>query len=287
MSHTERPPLLMIHEIAYLAVWTILAVAFVATGKAQPFDLVLPFQAAAMLFLAKKAPVGTKGLWWQARLWFPVAAINITYFWLGSAIPRLREWRADAALTAVDRFLFGDCLAVIVSPHVQGWSRDLLSGAYLLYFPLWVGLLLWSYTRPGRFQKACFSGLALVHALGFLGYALFPAAGPFCYAPLAEHLTATGGWLTQLNSGIVHRGCNGVDVFPSLHTANTLFVLLSSRGFSKKVFYILLIPCLLVISATIGLQYHYALDVVAGAALGTTAWLLTTRKVYREEGRSF
>jgi hypothetical protein len=272
----------MIHEIAYLTVWAALAVALGVSGKAKAFDLILPFQAALLLVLVAKVKV-KEGLWWQVRLWFPVLAINLTYFWLGDAIPRLREWRADAALCAIDRFFFGDCLAVMVSPHVQGWSRDLLSGAYLLYFPLWVGLLLCAWRRGGKIQTACFSGLALVHALGFAGYALFPAAGPFCYAPLMERLTAAGGWLTEFNSGIVHRGCNGVDVFPSLHTANTIFVLLSSRGFSKKAFHALLLPCFLIISATIGLQYHYSADLVAGATLGALGWWLTTRRAFKEE----
>lgn len=276
-TKTSALPRPMIHEAAYLTVWAALALAFCVTGKARLFDLVLPFQAAVMLGLMVKGR-SQQGLWWHARLWFPVAAINITYFWLGDAIPRLREWRADAALCAIDHFFFGDCLAVMVSPHIQGWSRDLLSGAYLLYFPLWVSLLLYACFRGGKIQKATFSGLALVHALGFAGYALMPAAGPFCYPPLMEKLTAAGGWLTALNSFIVHRGCNGVDVFPSLHTATTLFVLLSVRSFSKKSFYALLVPCLLIISATIGLQYHYVADLAAGAALATAAWALTTRR---------
>jgi len=275
MSPAARPAKFLLHESICLAVWISLAISLTVTGKLRPEDAILPLQIGGLLAMVRFSRKGDR--WQLARLVFSVVAINLTYFWMGSAIPRLRVWRADETLVHIDRLLFGDCLAVMVSPHVQGWSRDLLSCAYLTYYPLWVGLLTWASFRDEKTRLSCFSGITMVQALGFCGYLVMPAAGPFCYAPLAARLTSSGSWITHANSALVEWGCNRVDVFPSLHTACGCFVLLSAWTFSRRVFSFLLAPCLLTICATIGLQYHYFADVVAGATLGTGMWWFTVR----------
>jgi hypothetical protein len=269
-------PSRLLHEPVYLLLWLGLGVALASTGEAVPSDFaLLAGQAVVLLFLRAK---GQRGAWLQARLWFPFIALNLTYFWLGDAIPRLREWRADTALLEIDRLLFGDCPAIMVAPSVHGWSRDLLSVSYLSYFPLWMGAFVVATRKGMAFQRSYFSGFHLVHGIGFAGYTLFPAAGPFRYAPLADRIAPSpAGPLTDFNNWIVSGACNGVDVFPSLHTAVTLFILLSASSISRRLFAILLLPCLLIFTATIGLQYHYVADLAAGALLATTVWWFTTR----------
>lgn len=277
MSPRSANPILA-HEIAYLLLWLGLAIGLIVTGNMRTSDCVLLFsQAAALIFLIAK---GSGERWFQARLWFPVIALNLTYFWMGDAIPRLQTWRADASLWSIDRFFFGDCLAVKVAPSVPGWLRELLSLAYLAFFPLWPGALIVATMKGRVFQRAYFSGFHLVYAIGFAGYSLFPASGPFRYPPLAERLKGLepGGVISSFNERIVRDGCNGVDVFPSLHTAITIFVLLSGLSISRRLFAVLGLPCFLIIAATIGLQYHYASDLVAGMLLGGMAWWFTVRR---------
>ena len=274
-SHRKR---FFAHEIACLLLWLGLAIALAATGTAAPIDaLVLLVQPAAMAALV----VHDNGnRWHQFRLWFPLIAIHVTYFWLGDAVPRLREWRADEALWWIDRQLFGDCLALIPAPVIPASLRDLLSVSYLGFFPLWAGGLLVASNKSLGFQRSYFGGFYMVYAVGFAGYALFPAAGPFVYPPLADQIIRMhpGGPLSLWNDQLVRGGCNGVDVFPSLHTAVTLFVLLSALTVSRQLFLALAPLCVLIIAATIGLQYHYAADLLAGALLGGTVWWLTVRK---------
>lgn len=269
---------ILAHEIAYLLLWLGLAIGLIVTGSMRAADGgLLLLQAAVLVFLIVK---GGGDRWFQARLWFPVVALNLTYFWMGDAIPRLQAWRADESLWSIDRFFFGDCLAVKVAPFVPGWLRELLSLSYLAFFPLWTLALAVACARGRQFQRAYFSGFHLVYAIGFAGYSLFPAAGPFRYPPLAERLAGLerGGIISAFNERIVRDGCNGVDVFPSLHTAITVFVLLSGLSISRRLFAVLAVPCFLIIAATIGLQYHYTSDLVAGTLLGGMVWWFTVRR---------
>lgn len=270
----ERPKLLW-HESAYLLLWLALALSLLLKGAARPADFaVLGLQGASFLALRRIRP---QGWWWQLRLWLPLVALNVSYFWLGDAIPRLREWRADAALCEIDRIFFGDCLALRVASFLSGSLREVLSAAYLFFFPLWVGGYILASWRGGRTQLAYVSGFHLIYAIGFAGYTLFPAAGPFRDPTLAARLgqLPQGGFFAELNQRIVQGGCNGVDVFPSLHTAVTVFVLLSALGWSRRLAAWLAVPCLLIISATIGLQYHHVADLAAGVLLGAGVWALT------------
>lgn len=273
------------HERAALLLSSGLAVALALSGRGRVGDFaLLGIQGAGFLLLRRIRP---SGRWWQLRMWLPFAALIATYFWLGDAIPRFREWRADEALWGIDRKLLGDCLSLRLLPAVSPALRELLSAAYLSFFPLWIGGYLLASRRGGNQQVAYISGIHLIHAIGFAGYALFPAAGPFRYPPLASRIPALAdaGFFTSLNQAMVRNGCNGVDVFPSLHTAITLFVLLSACSWSRRAAAWLAIPCLLIVCATIGLQYHYAADLVGGCLLGAGVWAFTASRapIFRHE----
>ncbi|MGC4016956.1 MAG: phosphatase PAP2 family protein [Luteolibacter sp.] len=259
------------HELSFLLLWAAVLVALGFKGAFKPVDLLGPVLISGLLIVMKKGEVGA---WFQARMWFPFIGFNITYNWLGDAIPRLTNWRGDACLLSIDRALFGECLSSKVAPWVSGGVYELLSGAYLLFFPLFVTGFIVAARRGGKARTAFFSGFYLIYAIGFTGYALCPAAGPFRYEELAGELHALHpeGLISRLNDSIVRAGCNGVDVFPSLHTAATIFVLLSARTLSRRLFAVLLVPACLIVVATIGLQYHYAADVVAGAVLAVLVW---------------
>lgn len=273
------------HEPVYLLLWLGLLAGLIRSGTATAFDVFLPLaQAAVLLFLIAKP---RSGAWLQARLWFPVVAIHFTYFWMGGAVPRLGDWRADSALLEIDRLLFGKCLAHRIAPAIPAWGLEILSAAYLSYFPLWASSLFLAMSRGPAFQRAYFGGFHLIYAIGFTSYALFPAAGPFLWAPLAaECPTGELGFIAALNDRIVRAGCNGIDVFPSLHTGVALFILLSARSTSRRLFAFLLVPCLLIFTATLGLKYHYAADLAAGALLAIAVWWFTVRK-WQGIGKAF
>jgi len=273
---TNKPYL---HEACYLLLWNGAGIALLFAGRFSVTDawFLIPMIVCACL-LTRYA---NKGKWLQARLWFPLISLNATYTWLGNAIPRLRAWRADDALCAVDRFLFGECLGLKMEPFLSYGAKEILSAFYFSFFLIWLGSLPLAARRRLEFQKAYFKGFHLLYALGYIGYILVPACGPFRYAPIAEKIASLGspvGPVWKLNDAVIRSGCNGVDVFPSLHTAVTIFLLLSSYRVSKRLFLVMLIPCLLIIISTIGLHYHYMADLLAGAILSMAVWWNTVRK---------
>jgi len=75
--------------------------------------------------------------------------------------------------------------------------------------------------------------------------------------------------------------------FPSLHCAVTLMSLIYAFKFSRKLFYILLIPGISLVLATVYLRHHYVIDILGGFALAIVvyfaaphidAWWDSTRK---------
>ena len=60
---------------------------------------------------------------------------------------------------------------------------------------------------------------------------------------------------------------NGVDAFPSIHVAVSLYLLAFDRMYYRRRFWRLLVPCVALWISTIYLRYHYAVDVIAGFAI--------------------
>jgi membrane-associated phospholipid phosphatase len=129
--------------------------------------------------------------------------------------------------------------------------------------------------------KAFYTGLFTIYAIGYLGYATFPALGP--YLAMADRFSVplTGGWLTHFTSQIVLAGSNHVDVFPSLHVANSVYILLFDYHHNPRRFRLALLPCSGLVIATVYLRYHYLIDVLCGLGLSLLALWLSQRQWVR------
>jgi len=113
-------------------------------------------------------------------------------------------------------------------------------------------------------------GLFTVHGLGFLGYTIWPAGGPYLHLPFERPLL--GSWFTEWVTPLVIGGSNGVDVFPSLHFAVSFYLLGFDWLFNRRRFWWVLGPCVALWVSTIYLRYHYFVDLVAGMGLTAVGW---------------
>ena len=105
--------------------------------------------------------------------------------------------------------------------------------------------------------------------MGLAGYLLLPAAGP-AFTTLPDQ--GAGGILAPAIIAIVKDGVTGMDVFPSLHTALTLYITAFLWRDGKRKNALLLAPVTAgTIAATIWLRYHYGVDDLAGLALALAA----------------
>ena len=191
---------------------------------------------------------------------------------------------ADAALLALDRRLWG---GRSLPEHLLGWERpwlsELLSGGYFLfYFAVLLPAIVFSVRRRSQEAKAFFLGLTTMYLIGFAGYLLVPAGGPYMAFPELFPYPVQGGAMTALLAGVVKAGITGMDVFPSLHSGIGVYVLgFFALGGYRRIALLLAPIILALVVATLYLRYHYGIDVLCGIALA--AAVLTFVQRYRKE----
>ncbi len=205
---------------------------------------------------------------------YPVA-LAVAYMNLGPALARAGARLRDADLLRLDWWLTGTTPSLVVQPLVRPPLTDALSLCYGLFIPYFGTSLIWYFLGDLRVARRFFAGLIGLYSIGFLGYLLVPASGPYLAFSKLYSVPLTGGWLTQANAGFVDIGGNKVDVFPSLHCAASAFVLAFDYRHSRRRFWLFLVPVVGLWFSTVYLRYHYLVDLVAGFALAAVALKVT------------
>jgi hypothetical protein len=249
----------------------------IAVGPADP-DAILY----ASLLLANVGMLAwcrrreTKGRW-LLRLWFYPVVMNVVFMNMKSSVMKVNSHKWDAALAGCDTALFGEILSLRTQAMITPALTEILSFCYLLFFPYL--MISWGYYayRGMPMLRKLFVGLFTIYGIGFLGYTLFPAAGPHLAYPEVFSVPLTGWMVTRFNALIVENGSNGVDVFPSLHGAVSCFLLFFDFRNARWRHRVYLVPCVGIWLATIYLRYHYAVDLLAGFGLAAFALWITRR----------
>lgn len=223
----------------------------------------IAFNAAVLAALAVKRPARWLGVGLFALTW--------TAFPLFKIIRPLIPWEADTVLVQVDSLLWGGrILPAYFRFESAPLAANVLAGCYFLFFPQVLGAVMY-YGWKQRVDF--FNRLLLGYLVGFVGYFALPAAGPALTT--LPHGTISGSVAAQV-SRIVADGVTGMDVFPSLHTALSVFITAYFWRDGKRRLACALVPVTVgIVLATIYLRYHYGVDVIAGLLLA--AGLLMVR----------
>jgi len=231
--------------------------------------------AAATLLLAQGPRDGGNFL----RDWLPVGAVLAIFLLLQPIIEAAVPWRLDSMLAAFD----ARYLSWLVAAWRGAFGRpaaftDAIYLAYVSYYllPIAVAAVAWR-CGPESFERTVFA-LLLGFYLTFLGYLLMPASGP--RLPVSDEAHQLGG--SAISDGVrafLHTAeSTTLDAFPSGHTA----VAVISGVFGS---------CLLgggaaaacwawaaaIVFATVYINVHYAVDVVAGLALAALVLTICPR----------
>lgn len=272
---TPWPPPFRPHEVIFGGFLLVTAARLLAAGGGGGLCLAFAGMAMTIVVMANVATRRPSTTMSRLRLaLFPVL-VNVVYWQLGPVVEHLGSHNRDAALLRADRIFLTDTPAVLLGTWTPPLLTDFLSGCYLLFFPGVLAAFFVALLRPEPRGARLFDGLIGLYGLGFLGYTLIPAAGPHLAMPEAFPAALTGGWLTRTNAELVASGSNRVDVFPSLHTAITVFLMGSLWPRHRRVFLALLIPAAGLGVAALYLRYHYAVDLLAGLFLASAALALT------------
>lgn len=240
--------------------------------------------AVAWLLLARATFAASDSRWfeWKGSLQFVACWLIFPLF---KAIREIFIARtADAALLALDRRLWG---GRSLPEHLFGWEHawlsELLSGGYFLfYFVVLLPSIWFSVRRRTREARAFFLGLSLMYLIGFAGYMLVPAGGPYMAFPAQFPYPVHGAAMTNFLAGVVKAGITGMDTFPSLHSGIGVYVLgfLALGGYRRAALLLAPVIAALVV-ATIYLRYHYGIDVLCGLALAAIVLAFIQR--YRKD----
>jgi membrane-associated phospholipid phosphatase len=208
------------------------------------------------------------------RLLFYPVAMCVYFQQMRTAIPAIAPEKYDAVLRSVDSALIGDTPSVLWQNLASPSLTELMSFCYLLFFPyLLLGVTV-HFIGPVWRCTSFVAGLFSLYGIGFLGYTLVPAAGPYLAFSDAFNTPLSAGPLAAWNAALVHMGSTGVDVFPSLHVAVSLFILGFDFQHNKRRFWIFLVPCMGLCCSTLYLRYHYLADVLCGVLLaGCALWI--------------
>jgi membrane-associated phospholipid phosphatase len=274
---------IMVHEWVFGLYLLVMTVGLVAVeGFADPDTLVFAGLVAVNVGVIA-ACVAKPGIArWRVRLGYYAVAMNVAFQQMRTAVPALRDWRADDTLRQADAWLFGDTPSVLIEPWMAPWLSDVMSICYFLFLPYLAISLVWYLFSPLALALRFYTGLFALYGVGFLGYLCVPAAGPYLAMQEAFSRPIEGSWITSLNAAVIGAGSNGTDVFPSLHVAVSCYLLFFDRRFKPWRFRIYLVPCVGLWASTVYLRYHYFVDLLAGYALAAASLWIAFR-YFRED----
>lgn len=222
-----------------------------------------------------------EGLRWVAGFWL-LPAVSLGHGLLNPLLDAFHLRLLDSHLAAWDLRIFGVHPAVYLEGRIHPGLMDVLLVCYYGHFvwPLCLGVVLFSQNQRRAFDEYLI-GLSLFFALNFAAYVWVPAVGPrFFLASLFAH-PLQGLWLTPYLDSLMRLPHFMRDCFPSGHTGGVLLVGYYAWRFSRRFFYVMLLPGLGLILATLAGRFHYGVDLLAVVPLvvfcAVTAYVLRPR----------
>jgi hypothetical protein len=248
---------------------------FVHGGAARPWAFLFwgGLLAGAALFLWAERNLTP---WrWRMRLLYYPAAMGISFYAMGVAVPLLGHPKVDALLLGWDRALVGETPALAWESWLRPWAEDLAMAGYLFFFYYLIAGPGFYCVRNLRLFRQCIVGLFTMYGLAFTGYTVFPAGGPWRWMTFATPLH--GPLVLDWTLTTVNAGSNAVDVFPSVHLAATLYLLLFDWQHERRRFWSYLLPCVVLWWATLYLRFHYFVDLLAGVVVALAGWCVALK----------
>jgi hypothetical protein len=211
------------------------------------------------------------------RLLFYPIAMNVYFQQMRTAIPAITPERYDGYLRGIDSALLGDTPSILWQHMATPFLTEMMSLCYLFFFPYLIMGVVVHFIGPLWRCTSFVAGLFSLYGVGFLGYTLVPAAGPYLAFSDTFDTALVSGPVSAWNDALVRLGSSGVDVFPSLHVAVSLFILGFDFRHNRRRFWVFLVPCLGLWCSTLYLRYHYLIDVLCGIALASWALWIANR----------
>ena len=228
---------------------------------------------AAILVFARKQR--DSWLWEFVHNWLPAIFFFTVFEEVSFLSLALRGAWQNPYLVAWESALFAVPPAEWLRHFSTPWFSELLEFGYLSFYPLYpvVAGLLWLRRRQSGYAggfRHLTDGLGVGYAVCYAAYLLFPTRSPshnlepaasVAVAPPDGFFHSVVAWL-QSNAGV-----HG-NAFPSAHIMLAFTVLVFVVRYFPRLAPWVLICVLLMCAGAVYDGYHYAVDVIGGAAVG-------------------
>lgn len=210
----------------------------------------------------------------------PVFSVLIAFDTVGELTPYINPRDIDEILLKLDYSILGFYPYVYLEKIANPFFTELMQISYCVYYilPFLIGVYLIKNGNKKEFYRALFIVL-FCYYLSYIGYMIFPALGPRYSIPHMFHNDLSGLFLADRIKDFLN-SLEGIkrDAFPSGHVGISLVVLFLMLKYSRKLFWLSLIPVLFLIVSTIYCRYHYFTDVLGGIILAVVS--LTIGNLY-------
>src|SRR5262245_35190285 len=265
-------------------VLSLLALAMGVAAVRVPFTSLFWIQSAMLLMFAAGVALLVRC---DRRGWVPLvrSALTVgviftcytTLGWLGAAS---MPYSADAALSAVDNWLFRVDPSLALEPYLTPSQIEFFSFAYGAFIPyINVTIALNCLGRPPLEREQFLTGWVFLYSLSYLGYLFVPAQGPIAFPAADCRVALEGGAFYDFVQRGVEASGGLQGVFPSLHVGGSLYLCLFELRVNRLRGLIYLPLVLAIYAATLVLRYHYVVDLIAGTALALACLPLGRRAV--------
>ncbi len=145
----------------------------------------------------------------------------------------------------------------------QAWVSELMHAGYFSYYFIMVFFVVYYTVKLPQLAAVRISTLYLSFYLFYLIFIFFPSAGPQYFLPPAEAVVPKGYFFTAVMNKILLYGDGATGAFPSSHVGITWLIMYFYYRDRKKLFYLWVVPALVLTLSTVYIKAHYAADVVA------------------------
>lgn len=250
--------------------WEFFLVTFLLAICLSTQTLLMAGCSLVLLILTGYVLICRPAFYQQSRYYIGFALVLLIYPILSDFIvPTLPPHRFDTTLLNLSNTLF-PWLNFQHITHTY-WLTEVLSLCYSL--TLFIDVVAFLYFLVYKENTLC-AQMQFTWYIAFTCYILLPVEGPHSLGVIPDW--STFGPLTKFNQLFAKAITGTIDCFPSMHTCSILqWLLFVKRYGSTGLFWALLPFSLLVVLSTLYLNYHYAMDVVCGAALAFgTHWYM-------------
>lgn len=242
--------------------------------------------------------------------WAPLVAFWLVYDRLRLLQPMLLNRVAVAWPYELERWLFGGLFGGDVPAHATrawlaahsstalgaslSWTAQLVYLSHILLVPL-LFMYLWIRGRADLRSQARFDRMmrafAYLNFAAILIYLLLPVAPPWWVSlygmtqpttDLLAQMRMSSAMDGKLVTALIHNAAQWFAAVPSLHGAYpVLLVLLALRERNRRMLVVLIAYAIAMWAATVMLNQHYVIDLIAGGLIAGAAWLVSEWQSHR------